>query len=318
MKALITHSARAAAAATGLIFAIGLGAALVRLLPWLVAPEVPWRICAPFAALLAGSAFEVAILIGVPLGFGVGAALFVERGEALALLALGASPSRLVLGLVAPGLMIVALGAGVGAGRGSLAAGGLFTHLVDEGHGACESRSSRRRVDVPLTSLSWLCLHSGARLAGRIPGFPGPLWFSATNVIPSEDLGALVVSDVGVAGELGQRTLEFRARRVRITGLSTWGSSASALGGWRRGGLLSGGALLIALLAALLMIRETRGHPLVAAIIVVPATVVMLALVHALDARVAPAAAYMVAPAAGVLFLFAANRLARVAPNRSG
>ena len=60
-------SARSAAVAMALVLAVGLASGLVRLLPWFVAPDVPWQLSWPFARLLGGAALEITLLLGLPL-----------------------------------------------------------------------------------------------------------------------------------------------------------------------------------------------------------------------------------------------------------
>ncbi|MFO0571355.1 MAG: hypothetical protein U0263_37345 [Polyangiaceae bacterium] len=93
---------RALGAALGSVIILalfGLAAGLVRLLPWLVSPEVPLDVSLPFARALGAGATEMAFLIGAPLGTALAVARFVERGEARALHALGVTPARIARSL---------------------------------------------------------------------------------------------------------------------------------------------------------------------------------------------------------------------------
>src|SRR5215204_7505888 len=57
----LRSSLRAAAA----VLAVALGAGSIRLLPWLLAEEVPLEVCWPFARALAAVAMETGFLVGV-------------------------------------------------------------------------------------------------------------------------------------------------------------------------------------------------------------------------------------------------------------
>ena len=85
--------------AAGVVLGIALGAGLVRLLPWLLSPEVPLRVALPFAKALTAVAIETAFFVGVPIGFCFAAAQSVERGEARALFALGVEDESIGRGL---------------------------------------------------------------------------------------------------------------------------------------------------------------------------------------------------------------------------
>ena len=89
MRALIVLSARSTAVAAVVVLSIGLAGGAIRLLPWLVAPAVPFGISAPFAEVLASAALEVALVVGLPVGAAVGTALFVDP----------ATPNRVADGL---------------------------------------------------------------------------------------------------------------------------------------------------------------------------------------------------------------------------
>src|SRR5688572_10804859 len=93
--ALTKHCARAAVWSVAVVLVLAVAAALVRLLPWLLSPDVPFPVALPFAKALLAVAFEAAYFVGVPAGCALGAAVFVERGEARALHCQGASPLRL-------------------------------------------------------------------------------------------------------------------------------------------------------------------------------------------------------------------------------
>ena len=88
---------------------IASGAGLVRLLPWLTSPEVPLRVAIPFARALAAVAIETSVVVGLPIGFGVAAAVVSDRGESRAMHALGASPFDVIGGAWWVALVLVGL-----------------------------------------------------------------------------------------------------------------------------------------------------------------------------------------------------------------
>src|SRR6186713_2206673 len=71
--ALTKHCSRAAAWSVGVVLLVGVAAALVRLLPWLLSPDVPLPVALPFAKALLAVAFEAAFFVGVPAGCALGA-----------------------------------------------------------------------------------------------------------------------------------------------------------------------------------------------------------------------------------------------------
>jgi hypothetical protein len=50
------------------VLVIALFAGLVRLLPWMLASELPWGVVWPFAQALGAVALETSLLVGVPAG----------------------------------------------------------------------------------------------------------------------------------------------------------------------------------------------------------------------------------------------------------
>lgn len=312
MRPLLALSVRWSVAMALGVLSLGIAAGTIRLLPWLVAPGVPLRLCAPFAELLVGAALEAALLVGLPVGIGIGAALFVERGEARAFAALGLSPLVLIRSIAALGVVMVAaytLGASL---VDPESPGVLARRLVETGKSSCRDVNGGR-VDVPLVGVSWLCFAT-PRVSGRIPGVRSEAWFSATALRPDEDLGKVDLEDVHVAGKLGNAgpPVSLQASHVRIRGLSRWGHPRS-FSGHLRGFLVVSSALAAALLAAWFVVRDALGAPIIAAAVAGASAASMLAVLHALDAQAASVPAYGCVPAigAGAIFVgfFAAKRL---------
>jgi hypothetical protein len=275
----------------------------VRLLPWFLARNVPAGIALPFAGLLAARALEVSVLVGVPTGVGIATALFVERGEARALAALGATPLRIAVAVVPLGLAVLVATMSMGSATASESPGRVVARMVNAGRAACAGQRAPRRIDVPLLSTSWLCFPSGPRLAGGVPGFHSGLWFTASAVEPATAEPAVVIDDVRIAGVVSSLRLSVHAARVRVSGLSGGGPSRR-LGGTRRGFLVGLAALVTALASAWAILRGGLAHPIWAAAGAGAAALAAMAVIRVLDDRQSGITAY-----AWVLLLGAASAL---------
>jgi hypothetical protein len=302
VRPLIVLSARSAALAVTIVLAMGLAGGVIRLLPWMVAPEVPWRLSLPFGRLLFGTAVEISVLLGLPLGVALGAATFVERGEARSLGALGSSPERLVASLAGPGLLVVALYVAVASTADPEPPGRLAARLVVAGRASCGAPSAPPRVDVPLVSFTWLCLSGGPRLAGRVPGLGEGSWFTATDLRPSAELGAAALDDLHLLARLGTRVLALHARNVQLVGLPRWGKPLS-LSGAARGAIVGATALGVALATAWLIVRRALGSPLAASAAGGGAALATLFSLRAADAGDFSLARYVLVPVSGLLAL---------------
>src|SRR5690242_9650968 len=91
---LAAHALRAAIVSTLVLALLALAAGGVRVLPWLLDPELPASIAWPFARSVATLALEASILVGWPVGWALAAFAIVERGEARVFATLGESPAR--------------------------------------------------------------------------------------------------------------------------------------------------------------------------------------------------------------------------------
>lgn len=297
------------------VFTVASAAGVVRLMPWLLSPEVPLRVALPFARALAAVATETAFLLGIPLGFALAASRAVERGELRALEALGVSPLRLALGQVGPALLAatIALLACSAWGSSSNVPGRFAAQLVEQGRSSCLSAREARSATVPLVGVTWLCFPGEPpRVAGPLPGTSGRAWFSATSLAPSDDLREVALTNLEIAtrAEPGQRRLTLRTRSGVVRGLPAWGRSAK-LTSLQRSGLSAITAFLLAIGGIFLALRrrlERRWQAILAGGL--PA-VVALALLHRLDASQLGPAAYTLVPIAGGLVLLPLAGLAR-------
>ena len=108
-------SRNAALVASAIIALVGLLAGAVRVLPWLLAPAVPWRVAEPFARGLVAVSFEAALLVGWPIGWALACFRFVEGGEARVLQTLGQPPHETVARLMPRGAPLASGARGRGA-----------------------------------------------------------------------------------------------------------------------------------------------------------------------------------------------------------
>lgn len=229
MVALTKHCARAAVWSVAVVLLLAVGAALVRLLPWLLSPEVPLLVALPFAKALLAVAFEAAYFVGVPAGCALGAAVFVERGEARALHCQGASP----LGLAGQCVPLLSLVGALAFATSSLwqanteHPGRFARSLVEHARAGC-AEASPRSVSVPIVGVTWLCFRDAPpRLTGPVPKSDGRAWFSARAIDVSDDFTAFRAEDVFVGSQptASKFRVGVRARVARVSGLPAWGQS---------------------------------------------------------------------------------------------
>lgn len=270
----------------------------MRLLPWLLAPFVTARLSVPFGRVLVEGALEAALVVGVPVGLSIAAARFTERGEYRALSSLGASPVRVLRGLVIP-LVLACTGLALLAATGEREVPGrLAARLLAAGRAACLADKAPPRSDVPLLGVSWLCLANGPRAAGRVPGMGEGAWFTAAGIEPTEELRSLALRDLSVAGRLSGHPVSLRVERADIAGLPGWGRRP-LLTGSARATVIGAFAAALGILAALLALTSGLG-PVEAAVAATLGTVAALSALRALDGGQGPVWKYAGMLAAGV------------------
>jgi hypothetical protein len=262
----------------------------VRILPWLLDPQVTWRVAAPFARSVFVLAGEVALALGWPIGWALAAQLLVERGEAGVLRLLGERPARTGYRLVRHGAVLAAVLAAMSlaSARESTEPGRIVSELIRDGQVACRSVDAPRTYVVPFFGAAWLCAPGTTpRLAGQGPGPLASLVFTATDARASGDLAYLELDDVNVAlprivlhvGNLslrgapwghGQGVAPFpRAASLTVAvGLSAWAAVVLILRGvvsGRIAALVVGSSGPLAALAALRGLERLAGsgdaHP---------------------------------------------------------
>jgi hypothetical protein len=169
--------------------------------------------------------------VGAPIGAALGAAELVQRGEARALFALGASPAQLTRGLALPLACAAALSAGVTlAWQPSTDRPGKFAQtLIQQGSNGCDTERVSS-VGVPFVGVTWLCFGGGGaqRLAGPVPRTSGRAWYTARNLHVSDDLGVFRARDVrlGTRPQPNRPHLRVSVARAEIRGMLGWGRGA--------------------------------------------------------------------------------------------
>jgi hypothetical protein len=301
---------RHALAASALVLIAALGAGLVRLLPWLLAEDVPLRVSLPFARALAAASVETAFFVGLPIGFALAAAQAVERGEARALFSLGATPGRIALGTlpVVALLGALALGSTMAWGTDSAAPGRFARELSEHARASCASARRPASALVPMVGVTWLCFPGRPpRVVGAVPGFGGRAWFSARELDPSDDLRGLELADLRIATRKADSmpAIRLHVESASVRGLPGWGPGARLPFRLRAGILVSAG-MLLAMAAAFAVLARADGSRLAGLAQGGGAAIGAFAVLHALDRGQAPPMAYFLVPAAGLLALGAA------------
>lgn len=170
---LSVHSARSVMVGISLVASLGGIAAWVRLLPWMFAPDVPWRVVLPFGRLLLASALEIGLLVGAPMGLLSYWYSRSKSGELIALLGLGCRPARLACAQLPPMLacaLPALLLAGWVSGSTQAAPARVLGQLVSAGEVACAT-GSQPLARIPVGGLVQDC--SSGWLIGPLPSGGG-------------------------------------------------------------------------------------------------------------------------------------------------
>jgi hypothetical protein len=256
MNVVAKRAARATALVALSILAVATLAGAIRVLPWIVAPNVPLRVALPFARALFAVGLETTLLCAPPIGWALACATLVERGEARALFAIGLGPARVVRATALPAIGFAALAAlsALAWGTEAAAPGRLARSLVEQSRRACAGEVAPRAAYIPFVGVTWLCFEQKEpRLSGTLPGGGGT--FTAADLAISDDLRSLDFGDMHLAfGEGGSTRVS--ARRAHVTGLSPWGR-ASNLRPAARAVLLSGAGAAFAFLTSLYVLSRS-------------------------------------------------------------
>lgn len=302
---------RAALAACAVIFGAALLASAIRILPWLVAPAIPWTVTLEFAKVLAAVAARAALFLGVPIGSALAAASFVERGEARALLALGVAPSKIV---IASSPVVFALCAGLGlSGLFGEALSDRPSHFVNQlvarAKDSCKRPSPAGTAVVPLLGVTWLCFeHTQARIVGSVPGMQSRAWFEARDLVVLPSLDGFVLRDARFVARGEPRAsgipllLRARVGEAYVSGLDTGLRAASLPASLRVViAIFSAGVLSVAL--EWWIVRAAVASRLFGAFCGASASLCAFGILQALDHVRASPLGYVAVPLGGVAWL---------------
>jgi hypothetical protein len=300
-------SRNAALVAASILALVGLLAGAVRVLPWLLAPGVPWRVAEPFARGLAAVSFEAALLVGWPIGWALACFRFVEGGEARVLQTLGQGPHETVARLMPRGAPLALALAGVALvyGGDASAPGRVATDLVASARVACEAARVPLTYSIPFTDMTWLCAPDREpRLVGPAPGAMSSVILTARSARIAGDFRALELEDVRArmdgspASPQAKVPVTLHVSTLSIHGMAPW-ARASTLSAPLRALVLGLTAWLCASLAAYVTLRRTpeaRGHTLLLGASGPVAALGVLRLLETGDAR---PALFVLVPLAG-------------------
>lgn len=311
------HTARVVAKAVAIVLGIGLLAGGIRLLPWLVSKTLPARVALPFASGLFSAALEAAFLVGLPVGFALASALFVERNEARSLFALGIGPARIVASTAPLALLLVLLTAlsSWAWGREASAPGRLARVLVSEARAGClDLDRGARAVEVPFVSATWLCQEGDPpRLVARLRGTEAV--FTASAIEIDDRLAKVAATDLRLSLP-SEAPARLRVARSTLRGLEPFARS-SRLSPWARALLVSTTAGVLALLAGWAILRFGGGGRVEALIFGGSGPIVVLGGISLLDRMSVTTLTYLVIPAAAVVTIFAVLAIRGCVPERS-
>jgi hypothetical protein len=192
---------------------------LLRLLPWLFRPEVPWSVVAPFAGAIGAKATETTMLLGLPAGCGLAAAR-VARTTRAATARLLVFPTALTLSL----MFIGASWRTDASQPGRVAIG-----LLEQTRKSCRGVAEPRGAAVPMVGVSWLCFPGREpRVVGMLPGSGGKVWFSAAGLEAEPDLSGFALDDFRLSGDASPwfTSASLRVNHARVSGLPPWGRPA--------------------------------------------------------------------------------------------
>jgi hypothetical protein len=310
MNVVARRSARATAWAAVAILGVAVLAGAVRVLPWIVAPHVPLAVAFPFARALFAVGMETTLLAAPPIGWAFAAAVLVERGEARALFATGASPAGVVRTTVVAAVVFAALtaAASLSWGREAAAPGRLARALVAESKASC-SGGGDGAAFIPFVGLTWLCFPDAEpRLAGQLPAGGGA--FSARDLAISDDLRSLEFSDLRLLlGDKG--SIVVRARNAEIRGLAPWGRGSN-LAAPARALLLAITGPALALLGATIVLARSIAHRLRSLLVGAAGPTGALVALSRLEQGEHAPWTYLAVPAAGLALLFLVTALVSV------
>ena len=275
MRSWPWHQAGTVIAACGWVLGITAVLGLLRLLPWLLRPEVPWAVAAPFAAAIGAKATETTMLLGLPIGCGLAAArLGGDRA---------ASSTRLLMFPTATALLLMLVGANWNANASE--PGRVAIALLEQTRKSCQGATEPRGAVVPMVGMSWLCFPGREpRVVGMLPGSGGKAWFSALSLDAQPDLSGFELRDFQLVGDAEPvfSAANLRVKRARVTGLPPWGRPAK-LPVKMRSAILALAAWLIASVVTMSHARLSLQRPLPAVLAAATPALAVVALLDRLD-----------------------------------
>jgi hypothetical protein len=300
---------RSAWAWSGALGLCALFAGAVRILPWVLDPEVPARVALPFARGIVELATEAALLVGWPLGWALAAHRFADRGEARAMMLLGESPIRTALAQwrsAAPLAALLAVASATGAFDAG-APGRMAQDLVTQGRAACASVKTPRTFAVPFVDATWLCPGPGPApatgpatpvLYGAGPGSLRSIVFTAKGARIAPDMRRIELDDA----RFSVGSAKVHAGRVALHGMSPW-THASNVPPLLRALVVVLAAALAALGSVVACLAPGRlGGTFAAVVVGVSGPLVALGLMRALERADAPAGWFLLTPIASAVF----------------
>ncbi|MDI1445107.1 hypothetical protein [Polyangium sp. 6x1] len=308
----------------GLVTSVSLAAGLVRSMPLLLAPSVPARLGLPFARAALAVSLEVALVLAPPLGAALAAARLVDRGEARAVFALGASPRSLVASALPVWLLVFVLSAlaSLAWGLEAEAPGRLASRLLADGRAACVDRASREpgaphAATVPIAEATWICLPGEPPRLVMSPSLLGGSALAARSIELSADTASLVADDLVLALPANETSgpMTVRVARASVRGLLPLGRPSN-LRAPVRAALLGVTAAASALLASLAVLASSIGGRALALFIGLAGPALALLVLSALEREKSSLLLYGLVPALGLLGPLLAARFARFLGSR--
>ncbi|HEY1960403.1 MAG TPA: hypothetical protein VGH28_32555 [Polyangiaceae bacterium] len=274
----------------------------MRVLPWVLDPDVPARAALPFARGVAELAIEAAVMVGWPIGWALAAQRFAERGEARAMMLLGESPAKTALAqwrIAWPLAGVLALASALGALDAS-APGRMAQDLVSQARAACAAATTPRTYSVPFVDATWLC-HPGSPpiLYGSGPGALRSVAFSAKSATIAGDMRRIDLDDARFSS--ASMNANVHANHVVLHGMSPF-THASNVPPIERAIIAVLAAAIAAAAAVWACVTGRARGQLVAIAIAAAGPLAALGLMRALERAEAPAAWFLLTPIASAVF----------------
>ncbi len=319
LRVLALPTLRDASVVAALVVSVSIVAGLVRMMPLLLAPNVPARLGLPFARAALAVSLEVALVVAPSLGAALATARLVDRGEARALFALGASPRSLVASALPVWLLAFALSAlaSLAWGLEAEAPGRLASRLLADGRAACVDRSAREpdvphAAAVPIAEATWICLPGEPPRLVMNPSLLGGSALAARSLDLSADAASLVADDLVLALPASETTgpMTVRVARASVRGLLPLGRPSNLRASFRAA-LLGGSSAGSALLASLAVLASSIAGRALALFVGLSGPALALLVLSALERDRSPLGAYLLVFSFGLLGPLVSARLAR-------